>query len=350
MTQYRNLLGAVVLLGLLSGAASARAGEKISPPSFQEVYDLLRTNLTGADDATLNRAAVEGLIARLGSRVSLDAVAGTNTGQPALAGSAVFDGAFGYLRVARVGGGLAKETGDALRLLGMTNKLQGLVLDLRFADGLDYAAAGAVADKFFASEQLLLDWGQGTARSTEKADAIKVPVTILVNHQTAGAAEALAAVLRNGEVALLIGTNTAGQASIMKEFVLKNGQRLRVAVASVKLGSGETVPAGGLKADIQVEVSPEDEKQFFADAYKILPKSTAGGVANLSVTNRPPRHRLNEAELVRLARERLDPDDESSLPKVKPAAVEKPVITDPVLARALDLLKGLAVVRARRAE
>lgn len=349
MTQFRNPLAVVLLLASLAGPATARAAQPPAP-SFQEVFDLLRTNLTGADDASLNRAAVEGLISRLGSKVALDASGASNPGQPALASTVVFDGAFGYLRVARVGGGLAKEAGEALRLLGTTNKLQGLVLDLRFAGGLDYAVAGAVADKFFASEQLLLDWGQGTARSTEKANAIKMPVAILVNHQTAGAAEALAAVLRGAEAGLLIGTNTAGQASIMKEFVLKNGQRLSIAVAPVKLGNGDTVPPAGLKADIQVEVSLEDEKQYYADAYKVLPKSPVGGVANLSVTNKPPSHRLNEAELVRLARERLDPDDETGLQKVKSAGAEKPVIADPVLARALDLLKGLAVVRARRTE
>ncbi len=349
MTQFRNHLGLVLLIVLFAGQIHLRAAETPAP-SFQEVYDLLRTNLTGVDDAALNRAAVEGLIAKLGAKVSLDAVAGTNADKPALASSAVFDGAFGYLRIARVGVGLAKQTGDALKLLNATNKLKGLVIDLRFAGGLDYAAAGGVADKFFASEQLLIDWGQGTARSSDKSDAIKIPVTVLVNQQTTGAAEALAAVLRNAEVALLIGTNTAGQASIMKEFVLKNGQKLRIAVAPVKLGNGETVPSRGLQTDIQVEVSPEDERAYFADAYKILPKFGMTSVAALSVTNKPPRHRLNEAELVRMTREGLDPDDETKIPRLKGFEVEKPVLTDPVLARALDLLKGLAVVKAKRVQ
>ena len=102
MTQFRNHLGAVLLVVLLAGPTHLRAAETPAP-SFQEVYDLLRTNLTGVDDAALNRAAVEGLIARLGAKVSLDAMAGTNVDKPALASSAVFDGAFGYLRIARVG-------------------------------------------------------------------------------------------------------------------------------------------------------------------------------------------------------------------------------------------------------
>jgi hypothetical protein len=57
---------------------------------------------------------------------------------------------------------------------------------------------------------------------------------------------------------------------------------------------------------------------------------------------------MNEAELVREHREGLDrfPGiDSASMPPAEPA---RPVVTDPVLARALDLLKGLAVVRQSR--
>jgi hypothetical protein len=60
-------------------------------------------------------------------------------------------------------------------------------------------------------------------------------------------------------------------------------------------------------------------------------------------TNRNVRRpRFNEAELVRERREgaTLDADDTE-----REAEPEKPVVHDPVLARALDLLKGLAVVR-----
>jgi hypothetical protein len=55
---------------------------------------------------------------------------------------------------------------------------------------------------------------------------------------------------------------------------------------------------------------------------------------------------LNEAELVREHREGADLDAEPAAGR-EPEP-EKPVVRDPVLARALDLLKGLAVVRHSR--
>src|SRR5438477_100862 len=88
---------------------------------------------------------------------------------------------------------------------GVRAETNDLVLDLRFADGRDYKAAANAADRFLSTEQPVLDWDEGTVRSTAKADAIKVPVAVLVNQETGGAAEALAAALRETDAAVLIG-------------------------------------------------------------------------------------------------------------------------------------------------
>ena len=62
-----------------------------------------------------------------------------------------------------------------------------------------------------------------------------------------------------------------------------------------------------------------------------------------SGTNRAVRRpRFNEAELVRERREGISEADMTALGSREP---EKPMVTDPALARALDLLKGLALVR-----
>jgi len=52
-----TLKKAVCLITLLSFSAFADSN---SPP-FQELYNLLRTNLSGVSEADLNRAAVQGL-------------------------------------------------------------------------------------------------------------------------------------------------------------------------------------------------------------------------------------------------------------------------------------------------
>lgn len=356
-----KLLRAIVAGVLLAGLALAQVACAADPranngPTFQEVYDLLRANAPSVSEADLNRAAVQGILKRYASLATLvtnasGAEAGTDT--PLVSKTTIFDGAYGYLRVGRVDTGLAEKIGAAYAQLSGTNKLNGLVLDLRFADGQDYEAAARAGDKFITTEQPLLAWSDRTIRSTAKSGAITLRLAVLVNRQTVGAAEALAAILRHAEVGLLIGTNTAGQAYLFKDFPLRGSEHLRIATTMVRLGNDQPLPGEGLKPDIQIVVNPDDEKAYFADAYRVLtvkvPVLFTSNATNSSgagaSTNAEAAHRINEAELVRRQKEGQNPEETATEAASRQAEAARPVVQDPALARALDLLKGLAVVQ-----
>jgi len=335
------------LLGMLLGGSTAWSAQAPNPT---EVFELLRTNLPGITDAQLQLAAVEGLVKQLAPRVWL---AGEGRGDreatnpsPALLKAEVFPGPNLYLRIGRVTAALPGEVESAYTELGATNEFQGVVVDLRYAGGTDFAAAGAAADLAIPKEGLLLDWGTGQARSTTKSETPDLRMVVLVNQQTEAAAEALAGVLREAGVAILIGTNTAGRAMMTEEFPLSNGQRLCIARKGIRLGSGEELTSAGLRPDIVVKVTPADEKAWWADPYRDLAKPVEVGAApNLTGTNRPPRRRINEAELVRARRAG------TNLNAITGALVEEDTSTvrDPALARALDLLKALTVVKQWKA-
>src|SRR4026207_1382253 len=93
----------VFVLFALMSAAFAFADTKT--PDFKELYDLLRTNLGGVDEKTLNSAAVQGLLSQLEGRAVL---VGTGTDSPnstngASVTSAVYERNYGYLRVNKLG-------------------------------------------------------------------------------------------------------------------------------------------------------------------------------------------------------------------------------------------------------
>ena len=336
-----------VTLALLAAVFPARAATN-SAPDFKEVYDLVRKHLAGASDSELDRAATEGLITGLRGKVSL--VSGDDQSTPSdvalISQSAVLEEDIAYLRVGRVGDGLAKAISGAMQALAATNKLKGVVLDLRFASGDDYAAVAATADLFVANARPLLDWGNGVVKSEKKYDIINLPVAVLVNRETGGAAEALAAVLRETGVAIILGGTTAGNAMIAEEFTLANGQRLRIATSPVKLGDGTALSTAGVKPDIEVKVRLEDERAYADDAYASLSKIAVNSTNEIAGTNRPGRRpRISEADLVRERREGTNLDEVTPVRDREP---EKPLIRDPALARAVDLLKGLAVVRRAR--
>lgn len=308
-----------------------------APPKFQEVFELVRTNLGGMSPAEFEAASVKALLKQLDGRVTIES--GPRTDTPARSGppvskTAVFDGTFGYLRVSHVGAKLDESLAAEFAKLG-GSKLKGLMLDLRYATGTDQKAAARAADLFLATERLLLTVDGEAQRSTAKTNAIQLPTAILVNRDTSGAAELLAALLRQNQIGLLIGTATPGGIRQFKEFILSTGQRLRIATGETKLGDGQAMPSSGLRPDIAVAVGSEEEKAFYAEPYRLLGKAAS--------TNAPAR--LNEAELVRRlnAGENLD-----ALPGATAPAVSTPQVRDPALARALDLLKGLAIVRAAK--
>lgn len=214
------------------------------------------------------------------------------TNAPAPATAVVLESNVIWLRVSRVAAGVAAELAAAERTLAATNQCIGTILDLRCVREGEGEAVSAVAN-FVAGK--------------------KLPLALLVNARTQGAGAALALALRRRGAGLVFGSG-----------------------------------ADGLRPDIEVPVKPDEEKIYFADAYAVLTNHVSSAATNAPGrdTNRPAA-RVSEADLVR-ARRAGAADPEAEAEGSLPAA--RPVVRDPVLARALDLLQGLAVVRRGRGD
>jgi C-terminal processing protease CtpA/Prc len=344
--QGMKLLFLSVLTGILGVAAQSA---ELKPLDFQEVFSVIKTNLSDLTPEELSRSAALGLIKELGTKVQLVT---TNESAPArdeadpILRRAVYNDSYGCLQIKAVNQRLADEFGTVVHDLISSNALKGLVLDLRFAGGQDYDAAAKVADLFAKGGVPLISLEGKEIRASEKSQPIDLPVAVLVNAQTSGSAEVLAATLREIAAGLIIGEPTAGEARLFETFTLSTGQKLRVGKIPVEVGDHKPIPTRGITPDILVTVDPGAEKVLYRDPFRALPLAsglTAAGTNELAgVTNRA--RRFNEAELVRRHREgaELDAGDELA------AAPERPVVADPALARALDFLKGVAVLRQRR--
>ncbi len=338
-------VAAVAAVAVMTVAvAPARAEEAAG---FQEVFSLIRSNLVGVSEAELDRAAVQGLLQQLQGRVVLLTNGTTGGGakvpESFLGRTNVLEDAFGYVRVDRVEKGLAGQLAAAHEKLSAGKKLKGLIVDLRFAGGLDYLAAVAAAEKFLAGDKPLLQIEGKVLRSTATNVVIAGPLVVLVNRETTAAAETLAAILRKANAAMIIGGATPGQAGVFMEYPLKNGQRLRLASGMVRLGDGTALTGAGLKPDVSVEVKSDDERAYLADPFTDLnpaapPKPGATTAA---------RRRMNEAELVRRQREGQNTEEDEFVG----AAGDKhrQIMRDPALARAVDILKGIVLLKAARA-
>jgi hypothetical protein len=334
---------------LTAGAASLVAETSGQPPGaldYREVRAVLLSNLVGTSEAELDAAAARGLIEQLAGRVTWVTNAPDpepSTAGPIVAKAITFDGTRGYIRLARLDADADTAFSLALKELTTTNALDGLVLDLRFTTGSDYAAAARLAGQFIPDATLVLRLGAEEFASTTKDDALTHPTMVLVNSRTTGAPEALAAALRQHEAALILGGRTAGAAGVFRELTLSSGQRLRVVAATVKVGEDAEVPPGGVIPDIVVNASLAEERRYLDNPYG--PTGGLSGATNVAgATNRPAR--ITEADLVRMRRSRQDPS--TATPGDSRAVAPVPTVMDPALARALDLLKGISVVTKPR--
>lgn len=315
-------------------------------PELAELTALIRSNLTGVTEADLNAAAVQGVLNQFKGRVVLGELkAGAGTGA-LVSRSARYEGAFGFVRLSRVENGAATRVKAAINTLSSNAPLKGLVLDLRNAGGANYQAAAQVADLFVATAQPLLDWGAGKASAKAKKNALTLPLAVLVNAQTRAAAEALAATLRQATGALVIGAETAGEAALYQKFTLAGGQTVQIASGQLKVG-GKTHPAGGVRPDIAIQVSAKDERAWLTDPFKEPAVQVASAASVTNAPALPQRRRINEAELVRRQREGFNADDPIDSATV-PEEPKKQLVRDPALARALDVLKALAIVQPRQ--
>lgn len=346
----------LALWALMSLTSPAAAHAQEAYPPFKEVYELLRTNLPGFSVEAFERNATEALVRQFGGRWVAAAASEPATNTAPIVQKTVYETHFPYVRLGLIGGELDQVLAGWLADTNTLPSANGIILDLRFATGNDYAVAAKTAALFAQPDQPLLDWGEGLHRAPAETNRLaNLPVAILVNSRTSGAAEALAAALQEVGAGLVIGSNTAGQAGLLREFKLSNGRTLQVPVGPIRTGAGKTIASTGVTPDIAVNTRVEHELAWLNDPFTAVAASTnSASATNRIVSSFSVRRRVNEAELVRAQKAGRSPEsvlgtEETNSPR-HAVSGDKPsasAVQDPVLGRALDLLKGLHLIRKR---
>jgi carboxyl-terminal processing protease len=151
----------------------------------------------------------------------------------------------GYAHVLQFNKNTAGELRGALDRL-QKEGMKGLILDLRFCPGGLLDQALKVADLFIDDGTILTIRGPGKQEQVFKAKADdralgKLPLVILVNEQTASAAEIVAGAIRDHKEALLVGSRTFGKGSVQTLLKLDDGAGLKLTTAYHYLPSGRNI-------------------------------------------------------------------------------------------------------------
>lgn len=166
----------------------------------------------------------------------------------------------GYLRVSTFAPGVSENAAEALAQFA-ADGIHALVLDLRDNPGGSLEEAVGLANLLIDKKgepvvMLSTRTGPNQAAFTTGDALFSDPVVVLVDNNTAGAAEVLAAALQAHQRGLLVGSRTAGRATAESIFGLSTGAALRISTAMYYDPKGKTWAGAGLTPLVDVEPLP----------------------------------------------------------------------------------------------
>ncbi len=162
----------------------------------------------------------------------------------------------GYIKV----DGLYKDSGERIMTqMGAweDDEYIGVILDLRDSGGSALGSAAMIAGLFAAPGEKLFSVAGGCGAddivyTIEDGTPLSMPLMLLVNCDTRGASETLAAVLKGRKGVVLIGSNTTGDDRIREAIPLPDGNVLYVATKTVVPNGRPSYGGSGVLSDIAV--------------------------------------------------------------------------------------------------
>ncbi|MFZ5633017.1 MAG: S41 family peptidase [Bacillota bacterium] len=162
----------------------------------------------------------------------------------------------GYIAVKSFGMNTPEEFKAKLDDLS-AHHITGLVIDLRDNPGGYLMASLKMAETFLEPDAVILvtkiyDGSVERYRADKDLQTVKMPVVILVNSQTASAAEIFTGALQDNGVATLVGEKTFGKGVAQNIINLKSGGALKLTTTEYTTPKGRLVNNNGLTPDFQV--------------------------------------------------------------------------------------------------
>ncbi len=324
------------------GAAADALGED----ELKSVIETLRQTYVRPaelEETALERARLQGLLARLGNGVRVFSGPGIPSAEKQTFRAELLPDDVGYIRL----GNLSGESIGALdATLSSYSKPPGaLILDLRATPPhTEFEQAAEVCRRFCPKGRILFTIKRTRANDEEILTSRINPrwrgmLVVLVDGDTAGSGEVIAAVLRTHVGAYVIGQKTRGEAAQFEEITLEKGRVLKVAVGEVTLPDATPVFPGGLQPDLVIDLPQEktDEILFVAQAEKDIATMVAD----------KERPRMNEAALIAGTNPEMDAAQERQ--KLKEAGkTSQPAVRDIAFQRAMDFITAVRVSEATR--
>ncbi len=171
--------------------------------------------------------------------------------------SEMLEDGLGYIMINSFDSNTASEFSQELRYLSEHGLRRGLILDLRNNPGGLVEQAVRIGEYLVPEGEIVRLIGRDDeVRSVYFSTATKkpYPIVVLINEESASAAELLAGALQDRDAALLVGETTYGKASVQQLEYLSGGTAILLTVAKYFTPSGHDIDKNGIIPDFKVEM------------------------------------------------------------------------------------------------
>lgn len=257
------------------------------------------------------------------------------------------EGNVGYVRITsfseQTETGLNKAVEKIKTAVG--DKLVGFVLDLRNNPGGLLDQAVLVSDAFLEEGEIVSTRGrvQDTAQrfhATPGDVTDGLPVVVLINSGSASASEIVAGALQDHRRAVILGKNSFGKGSVQTIIPLGRNGAIKLTTQRYYTPSGTSIQARGITPDIEIDQARIEPLE--GTARRERHEADLRGALDNDQSKKGNPEKDKETDPAASDKSE-DAKTETAKDATKPAA--KPV--DYQLARALDLLRGIALYRNR---
>lgn len=161
----------------------------------------------------------------------------------------MLDHGIGYINLTTFNANSADAVRNAVEQLRRDNKLKGLILDLRDNGGGIVEAAVQIVGNFVpkGTEVLTIkyreDGDQKVYKTTRKPIDTKLPLVVLINENSASAAEIVAGALQDLDRAVIVGSRSFGKGLVQVSRPLPDSNELKVTVGRYYIPSGRLIQA-----------------------------------------------------------------------------------------------------------
>lgn len=161
----------------------------------------------------------------------------------------------GYLQIVEFDDVTADQFAEGMAVL-RAGGMKGLVLDLRANPGGNLDTVVEIAQMLLPKGLIVYTEDKAGKRVEYKCDGkreLDIPMTVLVDMNSASAAEILSGAIQDYEKGTLIGTTTFGKGIVQSVMPLPDGTAVKITVSSYYTPKGRNIHGTGIEPDIICE-------------------------------------------------------------------------------------------------